>query len=220
MPKEMIKALWYRIACRACWLFCVLLFRCRVYDRQNVPKKGPFLLVSNHQSFLDPLFCGVFISRPLSFLARESLFSKRLFGGLISSVSAIPVKQGQADLSAMRTVISKLKQGRGVCLFPEGTRTTDGRIAPFKGGLGLLARRADAPIVPVVIDGAFECWPRHKKVFSPFKDIAVCYGKAITAEQTRQMKDKQLAELLTNTLHQMQNDCRLKQSKQPYDYNQ
>jgi len=187
------------------------------YGRENIPKKGPFVLISNHQSFLDPMLCGGPIKRRVSFLARETLFTHWLFGRMIRSVGTIPVRLGEADISAMRRVIDVLKQGRGVCLFPEGTRSVDGKITPFKPGFGLLCRRGKAAVVPVVIDGAFECWPRHKKLFSPGK-IAVCYGKAISAEQAKKMGDDKLAQVLTDTLRQMQNECRTKQGKKPYDY--
>jgi len=188
-----------------------------VYGKENIPAQGAFILVSNHQSYLDPIFCGIPLKRHLYFLARDSLFTNRFFGGLISSVNTIPVKRGEADLTAMRKVIGKLKEGRVFCLFPEGTRTSDGKIAPFKSGVGLLCRRGDAAVLPAVIDGAFECWPRHKKIFSP-GSISVCYGKVITTEQVKNMGDRKLAEVLTDTLRRMQNECRIKQGKKPYDY--
>jgi 1-acyl-sn-glycerol-3-phosphate acyltransferase len=196
----------------------MLLFRWRWYGIENVPRKGPFLLVSNHQSFLDPIFCGAPPKRHLSFLARDTLFTHWLFGRVLVSVNAIPVKRDRGDPSAMKKVIGKLQEGRGVCLFPEGTRTSDGTILPFKAGLGLLCRRGKAAIVPVVIDGAFESWPRHKKIFSPGGTIIVHYGKAITAQRAVTMGDEKLAELLTNTLRQMQTKSRIDQGKNPYDY--
>jgi len=217
MLKEELKARWFWLARWICRVFCILFFRVRTYGRENVPDKGAFVLVSNHQSYLDPIFCIVPLKRPLSSLARDSLFTDWFFGPLISSVNAIPVKLGEADISAMRKVLGKLKKGEGVCLFPEGTRTYDGKIAPLKPGLGFLCRRGGAVVVPVVIDGAFECWPRHKKLFSP-GSISVCYGKPITLEQAKNMGDKKLAELLTDTLRQMQTKSRVKQSKKPYDY--
>jgi len=196
----------------------MLLFRWRFYGLDNIPEEGPFLLVSNHQSFLDPIFCGAPPKRHLCFLARDTLFTNWFFGPLIASVNAIPVKRERGDLAAMKKVIGKLQEGRGVCLFPEGTRTGDGKILPFKAGLGLLCRRGNAAIVPVVIDGAFDCWPRTEKIFSPGGTIIVHYGKAITAEQAKNMGDEKLAELLTETLRQMQTKCRLDQGKKPYDY--
>jgi len=195
----------------------MLFFRMRTYGRENIPSKGPFLLISNHQSYLDPVLCAVPITRRVGFLARESLFTHWLFGGIIRSLGTIPLKLGEADISAMRKVIDVLKEGRGVCLFPEGTRSIDGRITPFKPGFGLLCRRGKAAAVPVVIDGAFESWPRHKKLFSP-GSIVVCYGKAISAEQAKKMGDAKLAEVVTDTLRQMQTMCRIKQGKKPYNY--
>jgi 1-acyl-sn-glycerol-3-phosphate acyltransferase len=217
MLKEGLKAKWFWLARWICRLFCILFFRVRSHGRENIPEKGAFVLISNHQSYLDPMLCGGPLKRRVSFLARDSLFTNWFFGPLISSVGTIPVKQGEADISAMRKVIGKLKKGGGVCLFPEGTRSNDGRITPFKPGFGLLCRRGGAAVVPVVIDGAFECWPRHKRLFSP-GSIFICYGKAIPAERAKKMGDDKLAEFLTDTLRQMQTESRLKQGKKPYDY--
>ena len=212
-----VKAGWFWVARWICRVFCILFFRVRAYGRENVPGKGAFLLVSNHQSYLDPIFCGIPLTRRLCFLARDSLFANWFFGWLISSVNTIPVKRGEADLTAMRKVIGKLKEGWGLCLFPEGTRTNDGKIASLKGGFSLLARRGEAVIVPVVLDGSFECWPRYKKLFSR-GSITVCYGKAITVEQIKNMSDRKLAEVLTDTLRRIQNECRVKQGKKPFEY--
>ncbi|UCE99617.1 MAG: 1-acyl-sn-glycerol-3-phosphate acyltransferase [Planctomycetota bacterium] len=218
MFKKKLKARWFWLARWICRVFCILFVRLRVCGRENVPGKGAVILLSNHQSYLDPVLCGVPLKRHLYFLARDNLFDNRLFGLLLSSVNTIPVKRGQADLSAMRKVTSKLKEGCGLCLFPEGTRSNNGKIAPFRPGFGLLAKRGQAAIVPVVIDGAFEFWPRHKKIFSIGVTIVINYGKAITAEHLRKMSDKHLAKYLTDTLRQMQNNCRLKQGKEVYRY--
>ncbi len=190
----------------------------RIYGRKNIPNKGAFVLVGNHQSFLDPVFCGMSLKRCLYFLARDSLFANRFFGRLISSVNTIPVRRGKTDFSTMKKVIGKLKEGNGVCLFPEATRTCDGKIAPFKPGFGLLCRRGNAAVVPVVIDGAFECWPRHRKIFMPGSRIVIRYGKVIAAEDVKNMSDRKLAEKLTDKLREMQNDCRVQQGKEPYTY--
>lgn len=214
---QLPKMRWFRLARWICKVFCETVFRLHPAGHENVPNQDPLVLICNHQSFLDPVLCGIFVKRPLYFLARDTLFHG-LFSRLIASVNTIPVKRGTADLGAMKTIINKLKEGNGVCLFPEGTRTSDGKITPFKPGLGLLCRRGNAAIVPVLIDGAFEAWPRHKKLFSPGAHIIIHYGKSISAEQVKKTNDKKLAKLLTDTLRQMQNDCRLKQGKEPYNY--
>jgi len=218
VPEKHPTMRWFRFARWICKVFCRLFFQIRVYGTENVPEQDSLVLVSNHQSFLDPIFCGIFLKRHLYFLARDTLFTNQFFGWLISSVNTIPVRRDEANLAAMKKVIAKLKEGNGVCLFPEATRTRDGKITPFKPGFGLLCRRGEAAVVPVVIDGAFECWPRHKKIFSPGSKILICYGKAITAEKVKKMNDRELAENLTDTLRRMQNDCRVKQGKEPYCY--
>ena len=123
-------------------------------------------------------------------------------------------------MAAMRKVIGRLREGYGVCLFPEATRSRDGKISAFKPGLGLLCRRGDAAIVPVVIDGAFECWPRHKKFFRIGAKISICYGESITAQEIKNMDDRELAQTLTQTIRRMQTDIRIKQGKELYDYNE
>jgi 1-acyl-sn-glycerol-3-phosphate acyltransferase len=208
---------WYWLARLGCRIFCALLFRLRVYGRENVPGQGAFILASNHQSYLDPVFCGVALRRHLSYVARDSLFRFKPFEWLIRSLNAIPIGRGRADLAAMRAIIARLREGGGVCLYPEATRTPDGRIAPFKPGFGLLCRRAEAAVVPVLIDGAFECWPRQRKFFRPGR-ITVHYGPALTPEQTRSMTNEELADHLTRTLRQMQHECHTRQGKPPYAY--
>jgi 1-acyl-sn-glycerol-3-phosphate acyltransferase len=217
MNNEQPKMRWFRFARWFCKIFCMTFFRLHRTGLENVPHQGPLVLICNHQSFLDPVLCGIFVKRPLFFLARDSLF-RGFFGWLIASVNTIPVKRGAPDLSAIKTIISKLKEGNAVCLFPEATRSSDGRIATFKPGFGLLCRRGNAKVVPVLIDGAFESWPKHKKLFSPGGQITICYGKYIPAGEVKKMGDRKLAELLTHTLRQMQNDCRVKQGKKPYNY--
>ena len=217
MLKETLKARWFALARWVCRVFCILFFRLRTYGRENIPATGPFILVGNHQSYLDPIFCGAPVKRHMYFLARHSLFDNQFLAALLASVNTIPVKREKAEPSAIKEVIGKLKQGRGLCLFPEGTRTADGKIAPFRPGLGLLCRRTGAALVPVLIDGAFECWPRHKKIFSP-GPITVRYGRAITTEKLKTISDRELAELLTDTLRRMQTNYRKNHGKKPYNY--
>ncbi len=217
MLREKLTEKWFSFGRWLCRIFCAVFFQLRVYGEENVLNEGPFILVCNHQSYLDPIFCGVPLKRQLHFVARDSLFRNRFFGWVITSVNTIPVRRDRADFSAIKKVLGLLREGQGVCLFPEGTRTSDGKIAGLKPGFGFLCRRAKAAIVPAVIDGAFECWPRHKKIFSPGR-IVVCYGKAITNEKIKDMSDEQLAGLITDKLRQMQKDCRVKQGKKPLVY--
>ncbi len=214
----MVQRIWFEFCRTLCRIFCRVCFRVRIYGKENIPKEGAVLLVSNHQSFVDPLFCGNWVGRQVTFMARDSLFRNRFFGAILRSVNAIPVKREEADVGAMKVIIGRLKEGRVVCLFPEGTRTEDGRINELKAGFGLLARRGGAAIVPVVVDGAFECWPRDKKLFKFGSGVTVHYGPPTAFEQVKEPDERQLAAELTATLRKMQNECRKSAGKDAFDY--
>jgi 1-acyl-sn-glycerol-3-phosphate acyltransferase len=92
--------------------------------------------------------------------ARETLF-RGVFGTLIRSLGALPVVGGGGDKAVMRAALSELEAGRCVLVYPEGTRTADGGLAPFKSGIALLLRRSNATIVPMGIEGAYDAWPRQ-----------------------------------------------------------
>jgi 1-acyl-sn-glycerol-3-phosphate acyltransferase len=201
-----------------CRLFCRLFLSMRFVGLENVPTSGSFVLAVNHQSFLDPLFAGIMLKGQLCFMARDSLFTSRIFGPLLKSVKAIPVRRGQADLTSIKAIISHLKKGDAVCLFPEATRTVDGRISPFKGGFSLICRRGNAPVVPVLIDGAFECWPRHRKFFKIGSKVTITYGLPISVEKISGMEDEDFAAMLTSTMRQMQSETRNAEGKQPFNY--
>ncbi len=217
MFKKRLKIAWYWTARLGCVVFCAIVFRLRVRGRENVPRGGAYILAGNHQSYLDPVFCGVGLRRRLCYVARDSLYRFKPFAWLIRSLDAIPIGRDKADIAAMKMIIARLQQGEAVCLYPEGTRTHDGGIVAFKAGFGLLCRRSRAAVVPVLVDGAFECWPRQKRFFVPGR-VTIWYGPTLAPEEICAMTNEELADRLTATLRQMQHDCRLEQGRQPYDY--
>ena len=156
----------------------VSFFGYRSFGLKNIPLTGPVILASNHQSFMDPVLVGLPISRDVNFMARASLFRNPLFGPMIRQMRAFPVERGSADITAMREALKRLGRGRPLVVFPEGTRTRDGSIRPLELGLAVLAARSKAPVVPVVIEGAYECWPRHRKLPRPGK-VTVVFGKPL-----------------------------------------
>ena len=154
----------YAIA-RVCfrWLF-KLLFRWRAYHGERIPATGPVLLVSNHASFMDPPVVAPGASRLINFLARDSLFTNFITGPLFRSWQAIPVDREGGGASGINAVLDRLAAGGMVLLFCEGTRTRDGRLQPARAGVGLVAFRSGAPVVPLRIFGTFEAWGRHMKL--------------------------------------------------------
>lgn len=207
----------YRIFKCFCKMFAYSTFRIRVRGLENVPKEGAFLLLSNHQSFLDPVLIGVPIYRRVHFVARDSLYKGKLAKKILQCCMTIPIKRGQADTAAIKHILRTLKHGHGVGLFPEATRTNDGTIVDVKPGFGLLVRKSKAIVIPTVIEGAYESWPRHRNFFLP-GDIDISYGEPITPEDTKDMNDETFASYLTERLRKMQNEIRQSIGKQPFDY--
>jgi 1-acyl-sn-glycerol-3-phosphate acyltransferase len=153
----------YEAAKFLAWFMAVPFLNIRHYGRENIPGGGA-LLASNHQCFLDPAFVSVGLCRPIYFFARASAFDIPLVGPVIRRTHAFPVVRGHGDTKAYRKTIGLLSSGQRVLVFPEGTRTCDGRIGEMKPGVVSMAQRAGCPIVPVAIRGGFSVWPRHRKL--------------------------------------------------------
>jgi 1-acyl-sn-glycerol-3-phosphate acyltransferase len=152
----------------------------RVIGRRNMPASGPVLVASNHQSFYDPVLIGLASRRYLSFLARETLFRNRYFKSLIESLDAIPIDHKGLGKDGLQATLNALDRGKAVLVFPEGERTHDGDMHPFKSGISLLVKRLKCPIVPVGMAGAFHAWPRHAKLPS-FSPLFLAPGQATIA---------------------------------------
>ncbi len=150
----------------------------KVYNVTNVPLSGGVLLLSNHQSFVDPAFIASKLPRKLSFLARASLFDPILFGWIIRQLNAFPVKQGKGDVGAMKQSIALLQQGKALLMFPEGQRTHSGKMQAIAPGAALIVKRAKVPIVPIAIEGAFDVWPKHRMLPRTGK-VRINFGKPV-----------------------------------------
>ncbi|NBD33796.1 MAG: 1-acylglycerol-3-phosphate O-acyltransferase [Cyanobacteria bacterium] len=128
-------------------------FRGKLYGRENVPQKGPLVVVSNHASLFDPPLLSCCVGRPVAYMAKEELFQIPVLKQAISLYGAYPVKRSQADRSAIRAALKTLEQGWAAGLFLQGTRTADGRITQPKLGAAMIAAKAQAPILPVSLWG-------------------------------------------------------------------
>lgn len=138
------------------------LFPVRASGVDSVPPRGGVLVVSNHESYLDPIAVGITLERPASYLARSSLFRWFPMRWLLRGLNAIPLEREGVGKEGIRASIDNLKQGRVLAIWPEGTRTEDGKMSPLKAGILLLARRAKCPVVVAGIAGSFESWPRGR----------------------------------------------------------
>ena len=155
-----------------------LLWRWEVRGAANVPRAGGVILASNHQSYLDVLLLGGACPRHIRYLARRTLWDVPVLGALITDWKAIPVNREAPGKDELRGIVEVVRGGEVLALFPEGTRTKDGSLGEVRGGVGFLARRAGVPVVPVAIRGAFEVWPRERRLPGRGR-IRIAFGRAV-----------------------------------------
>jgi len=136
------------------------LFRIDVQGEENIPKTGPCILCINHKSVLDPPLIGVFIPRKLNFMAKEELFRIPILKEIIKAFGAFPVKRATADISAIKTALNLLKEGRILAIYPEGTRNKSDDLIQAKSGMTFIAIKAQVPIIPIGISGKYRLF--HK----------------------------------------------------------
>jgi 1-acyl-sn-glycerol-3-phosphate acyltransferase len=182
---------WYAFLQRLCQLTGVLVYQVRHSGVRNIPTEGPVLVISNHQSHFDPPLVGMASQRRMNYLARESLFRFAPFRWLIRSLDAIPIDRDGLGLSGIKESLRRLKRGEIVVIFPEGTRTNDGEVGPFRPGFTTLAVRTKAAILPVAIEGAFAAWPRWH-AFPRLGIIHVHYGQPILPEEIAGRDEREL----------------------------
>ena len=178
----------------------VALFGFRVRFAEPLPPTGGLLILSSHQSQLDPLLLGLAIDRRLSSLARSSLYRSRLLAIVIGALDAVPIDRNASMVKAMKTVIGRLRDGAALVVYPEGTRTSTGQLGEIKSGFALLAKKAGVPIVPVAIVGAYECWPRTQ-LLPQLGRIRLEFGRVIPAAQIAQLDEREIVKLCTAQLH-------------------
>lgn len=172
---------------------------------ENMPPDGPLIVACNHASYLDPMLMGAAFTRDFHFMARRTLFDNPLFGWLIRQTQAFPLDRGGDSRDALRQFGALLAQNRAVLLFPEGTRTRTGRLGEVKPGVGLIAVRSNAPVLPVYIWGSFQSWPRGRGLPRPhrFKCVA---GPLITPQPDASRKEEQarITALVDSELHRLE----------------
>ena len=147
----------------------------RTSGADNLPP-GPLILAPNHASYLDPPATGCGLFRVTYYLARHTLFKPPIASWLLPSIGSIPVNQNSPGPSSLKNIFEVFKNKGTLVLFPEGQRTYDGNLRKAEPGIGMIAARANVPVVPVHIIGSREAMPRNGR-WHPFRPIRVVYGK-------------------------------------------
>ncbi|HEY8169754.1 MAG TPA: lysophospholipid acyltransferase family protein [Candidatus Limnocylindria bacterium] len=159
----------------ACGLLARILFSARVEGVEHVPRTGPFVLVANHCSNLDPPIigwaAGKKVGRIIHFMAKDEMRSWPLAGWLAQQSAVIFVRRGEADRAAQKAALDTLADGRPIALFIEGTRSRDGHLKVGRGGAAFLAMRSGAPLLPVAISGTHRIFPGSSRWPHPTKVV-------------------------------------------------
>jgi len=195
--KALYACLW--VLCRT---FGVAVFGFRSRFVEPLPKTGGLIVLSSHQTFLDPLLLGLATDRRLSSLARSSLYRFKPFGAVITALDAVPIDREGSAVKAMKAVIERLERGAAVIIFPEGARTHDGHLGDFKSGFALIAKKAGVPIVPVAIVGGFECWPRTRLLPRPGR-IRLEFGEILTTDEVAALSDREIVDVCTQRIRDL-----------------
>ena len=160
-------------------------FGWRVHNAERVPLTGPVILASNHASFLDPPLVGAGIRRGINYLARESLFRFPVLGWILHQWQVVPVDRDGGGAKGLKAILDRLLAGGAIILFPEGTRSTDGKLQSARSGIGLTVIKSEAPVVPVRVFGTFEAYNRTMRFPLPFRKVVVKYGRPMLFEKLR-----------------------------------
>ena len=169
----------------------LIVFRPHVRGKENVPASGPFIIASNHLSFIDSMAIPLMSPRRVGYLAKAEYFTTPGFRGwltktLFTALGALPVERGthRAAQEALDTAMTVLKAGGGFGVYPEGTRSKDGRLARGKTGVAWLALTADCPVVPVGITGTDRIQPIGARYWRPHR-FSVTFGEPLTFPEHR-----------------------------------
>lgn len=159
-------------------------FHWRVFNPERVPLTGPVILAANHASFIDPPLVGSGIKRGINYLARDSLFRFPGIGWLLRKWNSVPVDREGGGAAGLKAILDRLLAGGAIILFPEGTRSRDGKLQPARSGIGLTVIKSTAAVVPCRVFGTYEAYGRHIKIPRPH-GIAVKYGRPMQFETLR-----------------------------------
>ena len=188
-------------------LLLTIMLGYRARGVKRVAAQGGGLVLINHQSNFDPMLVGLPLARPISYMARDSLFPLPVIGWILKRTYVVPISREAAGSESIRELIRRIEHGFLVGVFPEGTRTHDGRMGEFKPGFLAVARRARMPLYPVGIAGAYKAWPRRWKLPRPGR-VRLVFGEPIPADEVERLCGRGRQRELLDVVRVRVDECR------------
>jgi 1-acyl-sn-glycerol-3-phosphate acyltransferase len=196
------------------WLFFQIILsvvftvwlRYRARGVERIPTVGGGLFLTNHQSFLDPLLVGLPLRRPVSFLARDTLFKVPVIGWILRHTYVMPLSRETGGAAGIRETLRRIDLGFLVGIFPEGTRSLDGSLGKFKPGFAALVRRMELPIYPVGIAGAHRAFGKGSLFLKPHR-VCVVFGEPFPKELIDNLKQRGREAELVEAVRSRIADC-------------
>ncbi len=194
------------------FLFKIFYIEVSVKGEENIPDKGPYIVASNHQSNLDPVIMFHTFPKPLPFMAKRELFKVPVFSWIMRQTDNFSVKRGTVDRKSLKAARQRLDEGRGICIFPEGTRSTTGVIRPFKSGISYIWKDSGfPPILPMTICGSLDILRKGEFIPRPAK-VKITYGKLLRIpeevwdEHNRKESAKKIAGIIEERVKELMKD--------------
>lgn len=194
-----LKDFFYRIVRFGSRMLVVCLCDFRTQGREHLGNQTGAMILSTHQSVLDPVLVGICFNGRLNYIARKTLFGNPIFAFLIKTLDAIEIDRERGGLAGLREMLRRLQDDKKVLLFPEGTRTETGDIRELKLGFVPVARRSEVPLIPVAVVGAYRILPKGR-LLPRRQSLAVVFGPPILPEEVKLMDDSALGKRLYEEL--------------------
>lgn len=184
--------LFYKIIKGFAKLLLSLIYKIEIEGKEYIPKEGRGIVSSNHFSLMDPIVIAAFLPRKVNYMAKEELFSNRLFALFLNKVGVFPVKRDGADISAIRTALKILNNGEIFGIFPEGTRSKPGEVLKAKPGSAMIAIKSQSPVIPVAVMGNYKPFSKVRIVIGEPMDLSGYYGKKIHTDEYQKLSQEVL----------------------------
>lgn len=179
--------IFYKVVKNSIRFLLSLIYRIEIEGKENIPIEGKAIVCSNHFNNLDPVLIGTCLPRQINYMAKEELFSNKVFALIFKKLGVFPVKRGGADISAIKTALKVLKDGSALGIFPEGTRSKTGKLLDAKPGAAMIAVRSQSPIIPAAIVGNYKPFTKVKIIIDKPIDLSDYYDQKLSTEDYQKL---------------------------------